>query len=77
MYVHSLFPPLYTKIVIKGKVPSLIEGMKDAGLLVMTWGSGEMLASLASIYEPYERTLDAILRDGVLTFLDHPKNKFG
>lgn len=55
------------------KVPSLVEGMRDAGLLVATWGSSDMLTSISSTYEAYEGTLDAFLREGVLMFLEHPK----
>jgi hypothetical protein len=58
-------------------VPSLIEGVKDSGLLVMIWGSQEMVASLASTHDLNEGSLDALLRDGVLTCLDHQKSKFG
>jgi len=49
------------------KVPSLIEGMREAGLLVVTWGSVDMLVE--------DGALDAHLKAGVLSFLDHPKNK--
>lgn len=59
------------------KVPSLIEGVKDAGLLVMIWGSSETLASLSTTLDLYEESLDALLRDGVLTYFDHKKSKFG
>jgi hypothetical protein len=41
--------------------------MRDAGLLVATWGSVDMLAE--------DGALDAHLNAGVLSFLDHPKNK--
>ena len=51
--------------------------MKDAGLLVLTWGSAEVLASLTSTCEGYDGTLDATLHDGVLTYWEHSKSKFG
>lgn len=47
--------------------------MKDAGLLVTTWGSADMLTSVSSTYESSEGKLDAFLREGVLVFLQHPK----
>jgi len=59
------------------KVPSLIQAVKDAGLLVLTWGTAEVLASLKPTCEAYDGTLDASLHDGVLTYWEHPKNKFG
>jgi len=59
------------------KVPSLIQAVKDAGLLVLTWGTAEVLASLTSTWEVYDGTLDAHLHDGVLTYWEHPKSKIG
>lgn len=59
------------------KVPSLRQAVKDAGLLVLTWGSAEVLASLTSTCEGYDGTLDATLHDGVLTYWEHSKSKFG
>lgn len=59
------------------KVPSLIQAVKDAGLLVLTWGTAEVLASLTSTCEAYDGTLDAYLDNGVLTYSEHPKSKFG
>lgn len=59
------------------KVPSLVRAVKDAGLLVLTWGTAEVLASLTSTCETYDGALDAHLHDGVLTFWEHPKTKIG
>lgn len=54
-----------------------MQAVKDAGLLVLTWGTAEVLASLTSTCEAYDDTLDASLHDGVLTYSEHPKSKFG
>jgi len=54
-----------------------MQAVKDAGLLVLTWGTAEVLASLTSTCEAYDGTLDASLHDGVLTYWEHPKSKFG
>lgn len=51
--------------------------MKDAGLLVLTWGTAEVLARLKSACEADDGTLDASLHDGVLTYWEHSKNKIG
>lgn len=64
-------------IFFQVKVPSLIQAVKDAGLLVLTWGTAEVLASLTSTWEVYDGTLDAHLHDGVLTYWEHPKSEIG
>ena len=59
------------------KVPSLIQAVKDAGQLVLTWGTAEVLASLTSTCEVYDGTLDAHLDGGILTYWEHSKSRFG
>ncbi|KAI0638270.1 cyclin-dependent protein kinase inhibitor [Trametes polyzona] len=56
------------------RVPSLIQGVKDFGLLVGTFGLPEDLERLPSSAAGAEAAgVDAILHDGVLTYFNHGK----
>ncbi|KAF8529169.1 cyclin-dependent protein kinase inhibitor [Hysterangium stoloniferum] len=50
------------------KVPSLVQGIRDSGLLLAAFGSRES-ASQADL-----GTLDALMQNGVLTFIDHTRS---
>lgn len=52
------------------QVPSLIQGVKDTGLLVGAFGPVDM-ASLLSGASPPIPHVDAILVDGVLSYIEH------
>ncbi|KAH9899788.1 cyclin-dependent protein kinase inhibitor [Cubamyces lactineus] len=55
------------------RVPSLIQGVKDFGLLVGTFGLLEDLERLPSSAGAEASGVDAVLHDGVLTYFNHGK----
>ncbi|KAL4241238.1 Peroxisome assembly protein 12 [Abortiporus biennis] len=52
------------------KVPALIQGVKDFGLLVGAFGGSEHMSNL-SIHDSF--AVDAYLQDGILTFYDYTR----
>lgn len=57
----------------QARVPSLIQGVKDFGLLVGTFGLLEDLERLPSSAGAEASGVDAVLHDGVLTYFNHGK----
>ncbi|KAI0650656.1 cyclin-dependent protein kinase inhibitor [Trametes meyenii] len=55
------------------RVPSLIQGVKDLGLLVGTFGLGEELERLPASSGADVNGVDAVLHEGVLTYFNHGK----
>ncbi|OSD04331.1 cyclin-dependent protein kinase inhibitor [Trametes coccinea BRFM310] len=55
------------------RVPSLIQGVKDYGLLVGTFGLSEDIERLPSSAGSEANGVDAVLHDGVLTYFNHGK----
>ncbi|KAI0677463.1 cyclin-dependent protein kinase inhibitor [Trametes maxima] len=55
------------------RVPSLIQGVKDFGLLVGTFGLGEDLERLPASSGADVNGVDAVLHEGVLTYFNHSK----
>ncbi|TFY59123.1 hypothetical protein EVJ58_g5976 [Rhodofomes roseus] len=55
------------------RVPSLIQGVKDLGLLVGTFGTQEELAQLPTSSGADANGVDAALQDGVLTYFNSYK----
>ena len=55
------------------RVPSLIQGVKDLGLLVGTFGTTEDVGRLPTSSGTDAFGIDAALQDGVLTYFDHNK----
>ncbi|KAG9002368.1 phosphate system positive regulatory protein pho81 [Tulasnella sp. 427] len=58
------------------RVPSLIAAVKDSGVLVAAFGSKDQTALLTSLIQPVvdgatPNTIDAVLQDGVLSYIDH------
>ena len=56
---------------IQARVPSLIQGVKDFGLLVGTYGLLEDLERLPTSAGAEANGVDAALHDGVLTYFNH------
>lgn len=56
----------------KVQVPSLIDGIRSAELIVGVYGTSQTLTSLktGSMLENDGSTVDAFIADGVITFLD-------
>lgn len=54
-------------------MPSLIQGVKDLGLLVGTYGAQEDLGKLPTSSGTDPNGIDAALQDGVLTYFDFYK----
>ncbi|KAI0375722.1 hypothetical protein BV20DRAFT_976261 [Pilatotrama ljubarskyi] len=59
------------------RVPSLIQGVKDLGLLVGTFGLPEDLERLPSSAGAEATGVDAVLHDGVLTYSNHGQSLRG
>jgi len=55
------------------RVPSLIQGVKDLGLLIGTYGAQEDLSKLPTSSGTDPNGIDAALQDGVLTYFDFYK----
>ncbi|TCD67694.1 hypothetical protein EIP91_012060 [Steccherinum ochraceum] len=55
------------------QIPSLVQGVKDFGLLVGAFGSVKHLSTLSSPESPSFAGVDAFLQDGILTYVDHSK----
>ncbi|KAI0921288.1 hypothetical protein AcW2_006306 [Taiwanofungus camphoratus] len=55
------------------RVPSLIQGVKDLGLLVGTFGAKEDMSKLHASSDTDANGIDAALQDGVLTYFDYYK----
>jgi hypothetical protein len=55
----------------KISVPSLIRDIRDARLLVGSYGSSDELTTLTSSVPAHVTVVDAIIRDGVVVFMDH------
>lgn len=55
------------------RVPSLIQGVKDLGLLVGTFGTQDDLVSLSTSSGADLNGVDAALQDGVLTYFNSYK----
>lgn len=55
------------------QVPSLIQGVKDLGLLVGTFGAQEDLARLPTSSDTDPNGIDAALQDGVLSYFNYYK----
>lgn len=54
------------------KVPSLVRAVRDAGLLIAAYGSGEELTNLVSSIQSTDGgAVDAVFQEGVLVFHDH------
>jgi len=53
------------------KVPSLIQGVKDLGLLIGVYGQREQTLSLSKTMHSDATAIDAFFQDGVVSFLDH------
>lgn len=53
------------------RVPSLIQGIKDMGLIVGTYGSPDNLASLSALAGSSSPLVDAVLQEGLLNFTNH------
>jgi CDK inhibitor PHO81 len=51
-------------------VPSVIQGIKDTGLLVGTFGTTEETAVLSALAITESAGVDAVLGDGMLTCLE-------
>ena len=58
------------------KVPSLIQGVKDMGLLLGVHGQLEQTSTLNKSPNMDATLADALLRDGVVSFLDHSTREF-
>ena len=55
----------------QARVPSLIQGVKDFGLLVGTYGLLEDVERLPTSASAEANGIDAALHDGVLTYFNH------
>jgi len=54
------------------KVPSVVRAVRDAGLLIATYGTAENLANLVSSTQSIDGgAVDAVFQEGVLVFHDH------
>ncbi|KAI5124795.1 hypothetical protein M0805_005429 [Coniferiporia weirii] len=53
------------------KVPSLIQGVKDIGLLLGVYGQPDQAVSLTKSTDTDATLVDAFIQDGVVRFLDH------
>lgn len=54
------------------KVPSLVRAVRDAGLLIAAYGTGEDLTNLVSSTQNIDGgAVDAVFQEGVLVFYDH------
>ncbi|OCB90859.1 cyclin-dependent protein kinase inhibitor [Sanghuangporus baumii] len=53
------------------KVPSLVRGLKDTGLLLGVYGEREQTALLSDPAEPDVIPVDAFHHEGIVSFLDH------
>lgn len=58
------------------KVPSLMPGVRDMGLLLGVYGSSEQLSSLSKPSSLDNILIDALYQDGVVSFLDHSSRGF-
>ena len=56
---------------LQARTPSLIQGVKDFGLLVGTFGAFEDMERLPTSTGAEGSGLDAALHDGVLTYFNH------
>ncbi len=57
--------------LVQARVPSLIQGVKDFGLVVGTYGLLEDLERLPTSAGAEANGVDAALHDGVLTYFNH------
>lgn len=64
---HWRVPPY---VLIQYKIPPLIQGVRDFGLLVGIFGEPQHLTTL-SAHDSY--AVDACLQHGIMTFIDHSK----
>ncbi|KIO30526.1 hypothetical protein M407DRAFT_20415 [Tulasnella calospora MUT 4182] len=58
------------------RVPSLMAAVKDSGVLVAAFGSKDQTSLLTSSIPPIvdgaiSSTVDAVLQDGILSYIDH------
>ncbi|KAH8118535.1 cyclin-dependent protein kinase inhibitor [Phellopilus nigrolimitatus] len=58
------------------KVPALIQGVKDMGLLLGVYGQREQTELLSRSTNPDTILVDAFLKEGVIAFLDHSPRGF-
>lgn len=55
-------------------IPSLVQGIKEHGVVLAAFGSATQLGKLNSVFagtSPDAPKIDATLNDGVLTYVDH------
>lgn len=69
LYERSLFNAY--RIPPQTKVPSLIQGLKDTGLLLGVYGEREQTSLLTDPLDPDAIPVDAHFHEGVVSFLDH------
>lgn len=56
----------------QSKVSTLIQGVKDMGLLIGVYGQTDQISSLSKTNQSESLLIDSYFHDGVLSFLDHP-----
>lgn len=56
---------------LQTKVPSLIQGVKDMGILLGVYGHRAHTSSLTASTTPDANLVDAVFHDGLISFVDH------
>lgn len=57
---------------MQSQVPSLVQAVKEFGLLLGAFGATEQIAALSA----GENSVDALLQDGILTYSDYSKRGY-
>ena len=52
-------------------MPTLIQGVRDTGLLIGAYGQREQTHVLSRSGNPETQLIDAYIQEGVVSFLDH------
>lgn len=76
LLVRELLPSVATVSLTdvfyaQDQVPALVQGVKDAGLLVGAYGSKEETSVWRRSNTTDSVSVDAVLHDGVVSYLDH------
>ena len=63
---------MITDWAIKTAIPSLIQGIKELGVILAVFGSQAQLGGLNGMFASADAPkIDATLNDGVLSYIDH------
>ena len=65
-----------TPAIQQTKVPSLVQGVKDSGLLLGVYGRRAQTEALSKSTTPDAILVDAFYADGVMSFMDHSSRGF-